>query len=202
MKKILLVTDGLFHPPLTARTALRRLLEEPDSYRFKHIHSLEKLPADLTSYAAIVIYIHHKKISEAALEKLDLFVAAGGGVLGVHSATASFKQAPQYFEILGGRFIGHGPVEKFTVKPVDQSEVFSGIPAFDVFDELYLHEFQPDIEVHFTAHYKGEDVPAVWTYTFGKGRVCYAAPGHRTASLKNETYQKLLRQGLKWVTSE
>ena len=38
----------------------------------------------------------------------DGFVRAGGGVLAIHSATASFKGSPAYFEVLGGRFVGQG----------------------------------------------------------------------------------------------
>lgn len=202
MKRVLLVTDGLFHPPLLARKAFRDALAKVEGCSFSHISSLEKLPADLDSYAALVIYIHHKKISEAALAKLDAFVASGGGLLGLHTATASFKKEPRYFKILGGRFTGHGPVEQFSISPKSGTEVFYDIPVFDVVDELYLHELQPDIEVHFTAVHKREKVPVVWTYSYGNGRVVYAGPGHTTETLKNQTYQKLLQQGLKWVINE
>lgn len=197
-----MVTDGLFHPPLPARLALRRTFAAQKRYTISHIHSLERLPANLNLYSAVVIFLHHKNISQEALDKLNNFVAAGGGLLGIHSATASFKQKPHYFEILGGRFTGHGPVEDFTVTPVGSTSIFEAIPAFDVFDELYLHECQPGITVHFTTVSKAEEVPVVWTHTYGKGRVCYACPGHRTGSMKNETYQKLLHRGLDWVTDK
>jgi type 1 glutamine amidotransferase len=200
MKKVLLVTDGLFHPPLLARQILRRTLDALEGYSFQHIRSLEKLPADLNTFAAIVLYFHHEELSAAALEKLDAFVSTGGGLLGIHTATASFKKVPRYFEILGGRFIGHGPLEKFVVTPVGHKDVFSGIPAFEVLDELYMHELQPGIEVHFTANQEGEDIPVVWTYSFGEGKVCYATPGHRAETLRNKSFQKLLQQGLAWVT--
>jgi type 1 glutamine amidotransferase len=202
MKKVLLVTDGLVHPPLTARNALRDALFELTEIEFERINSLEKLPDGLNQYSALVLYFHHKEISQGALSKLDEYVSGGGGILGVHTATASFKQQLGYFKILGGRFIGHGKVEPFEVAPIADSAIFAGFSAFTVKDELYLHELEPGITVHFTAQHEGLQVPAVWTYSYGEGRVCYAAPGHRTETLKNETYQKLLRQGLKWVTGE
>ena len=201
MKKILLVTDGLVHPPLIARNILRKTLAALDAYTFSHVRSLEKLPDDLETYAAMVLYFHHKDISEAALMKLDSFVTAGGGLLGIHSASASFKEVPHYFEILGGMFTDHGPVEKFSVTPVRHSEIFSGIPAFEVVDELYVHKMQPGIQVHFTVKHKGEDIPAVWTNLYGEGRVLYAVPGHTTKTLRNRTYKKFLQQGLIWVTN-
>jgi type 1 glutamine amidotransferase len=195
MKKVLLVTDGIFHPPFLARKALYKTLansplpmgEGPgvrDGFEFQHIRSMEKLPSNLKDFSAIVIYLHHKKISERAVAGLDDFVSNGGGILGIHSATAAFKEQLHYFEILGGRFIGHGPVAPFAVKPIPESEIFAGIPAFTVKDELYIHELQPGITPHFTATHEGQEIPVVWTYHYGQGRVCYAVPGHRTETMR------------------
>ena len=199
MKKVLLVTDGIFHPPFSAQKALREILMEVDRFEFQRIRSMEKLPTNLMDFSALVIYIHHKKISERALAKLDDFVSNGGGILGVHSATASFQGQLHYFEILGGRFTGHGPVAPFDVKPADESEIFASLPAFTVKDELYIHELQPGIEAHFTATHEGREVPIVWTFQYGQGRVCYAVPGHRTETMRNTVYQKILQRGLAWV---
>ena len=201
MKKVLLVTDGFVHPPLLAQKALHKALAELDRYEFLHIRSMEVLPVNLNDFSALVIYIHHKEISEAALGVLDEFVANGGGILGVHSATASFQEQMHYFEILGGRFTGHGPVEDFEVKRT-HDDIFGEIGNFVVRDELYIHELQPGIKTHFTAKHEGEDVPVVWTYKYGDGRVCYAVPGHTTASMRNKTYQMLLQRGLTWVCGD
>jgi type 1 glutamine amidotransferase len=202
MKNVIFVTDGFFHPPLLAQKALLQTLAEPTGFEFQQVRSMEKLPSDLDIFSAMVIYIHHKKISEAALAKLDQFVSNGGGLLGVHSATASFQQQKHYFDILGGRFTGHGPVESFEVKPIFESNIFAGIPVFTVRDELYIHEFQSGNDVHFTAKHEGQDIPAVWTRQYGNGRVCYTVPGHTTASMRNRTYQKVLQRGLTWVCGE
>jgi uncharacterized protein len=199
MKKVLLVTDGIFHPTYFGRMALHRSLKQMDGFAFDHISSLEKLPADSRSYAAFVLDYHHKTLSAQALGKLNEYVKSGGGVLAIHAATASFKQNLPYFKILGGRFTGHGPVKEFVVRKI-REDVFQGFGDFTVKDELYIHELQADIDIHFTAKYKGRDVPVVWTYRYGQGRVCYAVPGHTTATMKNVTYQKLLQRALAWVT--
>jgi len=133
---------------------------------------------------------------------LDDFVTNGGGILGVHTATAAFKKRRRYFEIIGGRFIGHGPIAPFEVIPVSGTMIFAGIPSFTVRDELYIHEFQPGITPHFTATHQGQKVPVVWTYYHGQGRVCYAVPGHTAATMKDKTYQQILQRGLTWVCAE
>ncbi len=67
MKKVLLITDGIFHPPYFGRVALKKALAELDGFEFQHVRSMEKLPADLKDFSALVIYLHHKKISQSAL---------------------------------------------------------------------------------------------------------------------------------------
>jgi type 1 glutamine amidotransferase len=199
MNRVLLVTDGIFHPPLIGRFVLHRLLRQVKGFQFQHTRSFEYLPTDLIDFNALVIYIHHEKISAKALAALDAFVSGGGGVLGIHTATASFMGQRDYFELLGGRFIEHGEVAPFDVKPVAGSTIFDGLPAFCVVDELYLHELHSRITVHFNAHLQGQNIPVVWTCKYGSGRICYASPGHRIQTLLNPTYQKVLKRGLSWV---
>jgi type 1 glutamine amidotransferase len=199
MKKVLLVTAGIFHPTYFGRMALHRSLHQLDGFSFDRVASLKQLPSNLLPYSALVLHYHHKAVSERALHALKEYVANGGGILAIHAATASFKASLPYFEILGGRFIGHGQVEKIEVTKI-RDEIFHGIGDFTVRDELYIHELHPGIEVHFTAKHEGRDVPIVWTYRYGKGKVCYAGPGHTTSTMKNQTYQQLLQRGLNWVT--
>jgi type 1 glutamine amidotransferase len=200
MKNILLVTAGPLHPPRGGRTAVHQALARLEGFSFQQVRSLEQLPGDVESFAALVLYFHQKTISVSALARLDSFVKNGGGILAIHSATASFKDEPHYFEIIGGRFIGHGAVEDFVVRPV-KSDIFAGVEAFTIKDELYLHELQPGIEVHFTAQHEEQTVPVVWTYHYGKGKVCYVVPGHVAASMKHPAVQEILQRGLRWVTA-
>jgi type 1 glutamine amidotransferase len=59
---------------------------------------------------------------------------------------------------------------------------------------------EPGIEVHFTAKHEDKDVPVVWTYRYGNGKICYAVPGHNTGTMYKETYQQILRRGLEWAS--
>lgn len=198
--KILLVTDGFFHPPVLGRITLHNILRQMDGFSFNHTRSLEHLPQDLDRFSALVLHYHHKAISPAALARLEGFVKGGGGILAIHAATASFMQAELYFEILGGRFTGHGPVEAFEVLS-QKGKIFGGIEGFSVKDELYVHELHPGIQVHFTARYAGQAHPMVWTRRYGEGKVCYACPGHTSETMSNPVYQRVLRRGLKHVAS-
>ena len=199
MKKVLLITDGIFHPIYFGRMALHESLKQMEEISFFHVSSLEHLPSGLESFSALVLHFQHKTISDNALMQLDGFVHNGGGILAIHAATASFKTTLSYYKILGGRFIGHSKVENFEVRKT-RDDIFGGIANFVIKDELYVHELEPSIEVHFTAKHEGRDIPVVWTYRYGKGKVCYAVPGHTTGTMRNKTYQEVLKRGLRWVT--
>ncbi len=197
--KVLLITDGIIHPPILGQVALHRALTVLAGVSWEHTRSLEALPSRPGDYAALVLYFHHARISARALAALERFVAGGGGVLAIHSATASFKETPAYFDILGGRFAGHGPVEPFEVRPVSESRLFGDIPPFTVRDELYRYEWRPGIRPHLVVTERGEELPVLWTYRYGQGRVCCAVPGHCAATMRHPTYQEVLRRGLLWV---
>jgi type 1 glutamine amidotransferase len=201
---VLLVSDGLVHPSLVGRFWLRRALTALPGYRFRRVSSLEALPRlPPDSFRAIVLYVHHSTISLAALEHLKTFLERGGGLLAVHSASASFKEEPRYHDILGGRFVGHGPVEAFVVQPaVSQDEAFGDVSEFSVRDELYRHEYDAANRIHFHTRVDQECEPVVWTRRRGRGRVCYCALGHTASVMRHPRVHQILRRGLAWVSEE
>lgn len=200
MKTVWLVSDGWVHPPLVGRLALRRTLQGIEGVDLLTCRRLEHLPEDLSGVAALVLYIHHKEVEEATLRRVVDYVRNGGGLLAVHSASASFKTNPAYFELLGGRFTGHGKIQRLQFQR-RRDDLFGGIAGFAVRDELYRHEFQPGVEVHWTASAEGEEAAAVWTYRYGSGRVCYLLPGHLGGSLRHPAVQEMVQIGLAWVSA-
>ncbi len=195
---------GWVHPPYRGRLWLKRALAAEPGYSFDEVTSLsEAARRPLASYAALVLYYHHRDAVLAAHElgALRSFVDDGGGILALHSATASYKPTAAYFEILGGRFIGHGPIGSIAIEPADAADtLFGGIPPFTVLDELYRHQLQGDIRVRFHGAQDGERLPVVWTREQKGGRVCYLSPGHRAASIRHPAVQEIARRGLRWVS--
>lgn len=201
---VLLVSDGLVHPSLAGRFYLRRALTVRRGYRFRRVASLEALPGlPFASFRAIVLYVHHKALSPAALEGLEAFLERGGGLLAVHCASASFEEEPRYHDILGGRFVRHGPIEEFVVQPAaSEDEVFGDIPAFSVRDELYRHEYAATNRIRLYTAVGEEREPVVWTRSQGQGRVCYCSLGHTVGAMRHPAVQQILQRGLSWVCGE
>ena len=202
MKKILLATSGLVHPPFLAIRQLQKILCNSTQFHFTKISSLEKLPSDIETFSALVIYFHQKTLSGQAMQNLDDYVSNGGGLLGIHSATASFKKSDPYFNLLGGRFTGHGKVERITINYNQEGEIFPPTSSFTIHDELYYHELSNDLTIHYSTPVNGEKVPVVWTRIHGNGKVCYAMPGHTLSSFNNPAVQMILTNALEWVASK
>lgn len=200
-KPVLLVSSGIFHPPVCARDHLARILNDIPDCEFDHISSLNKIARiPLEKYCAMVLYFHHKKLSPEALTLFDKFVSDGGGVLAIHSASASFKKQDHYFKILGGQFRKHGPVETFQINPENNpNPIFGDLSQFVIEDELYLHTYDPLNTIHFYTEVTGTIEPIVWTRTYGKGRICYIALGHTISSMKHPKMTTILQDGLLWT---
>ncbi len=198
---VLVVSAGIVHPSLLARRFFKKILKETDGYSFVFTSSVEDLSLlNGTDFSSVVLYFHRSRISETALDALHDCVSRGGGLLAVHSASASFKAHSRYFDILGGRFISHGEIGPFDVQPEkNSSEMFSDLRPFSVVDELYIHEYQDEVTIHSTTDNQGSKEPMVWTKKFGKGRVFYCALGHRASVMRIPEVKQIIQRGLTWI---
>jgi type 1 glutamine amidotransferase len=203
-RDVLLISSGLAHPSFLARFWLRRALSLP-GYHLTRAASLEQLPAlDPARYDALVLYIHHDHLSPAALGCLQDVVGGGAGLLAVHAASASFKGNDAYYDILGGRFVEHGPMAEFRVEPAraGHDSLFGSIPPFTVRDELYRHEYDPANRVRLVTIVDDRPEPVVWTRRYPDrdgGRVCYLSLGHTVAAVRHPQVRSILQRGLAWV---
>jgi uncharacterized protein len=195
-KHILLISAGLVHPGILARKRLLEIVSGTCSVvQTSSIEGACMLRRGI--FDATVVYLHRSKISDEALFAMEGFVAHGGGLLGIHSASASFKESRGWFNLIGGSFLSHEKVIAFT-SSTKGSEIFSP-KSFTVRDELYIHETRPGISICYSTEKEGREVPVVWTQNYGKGRVCYIEPGHVAASLVVPEVVKVIKEGLSWV---
>jgi type 1 glutamine amidotransferase len=202
-KNILLITDGIIHPSLFARYWLRKSLSQFPEYTYQHINSINKLVSkDPEFYNSLVLYYHHKNIEIDALEILKKYVINGGGILAIHSATASFKQNQKYFEILGGKFLHHDKPKKFAVtQSSSQEKIFGEIEEFIVYEELYQHQLFGENRIHFYTKIDNIEIPLVWTRKYGNGRICYITFGHIAGSMRQSQIINIIKNGLAWTSS-
>jgi type 1 glutamine amidotransferase len=129
------------------------------------------------------------------------FVEGGGGFLNLHNALGLYPADGPYLQLAGGKYLGHGPLERFRVEVVDPDHpVTRGVHAFTVADEQ--HTPAPDAgKVHLLLRSRsdvGKEAAAGWVREAGRGRVCHLACGHTREALLQPTFQRLLRNGAAW----
>lgn len=125
------------------------------------------------------------------------FVKGGKGLVGMHSATDTYKNWKEYNDMMGGAFAGHPWHEKVRVKNLDPTHPLTkafGGKNFEVTDEIY--QFRKDTaspderrmllslsgEVENTGKgNRGKDglYAISWCDEYGKGRIFYCSLGHR-----------------------
>jgi type 1 glutamine amidotransferase len=106
-----------------------------------------------------------------------------------------------YLDLVGGRYTGHGPLERFRVEVVDPGHpVARGVSGFFVADEQHTPACDEG-RVHLLLRSRSDDGKtgvAGWVREPGRGRVCHLANGHTREALLHPMFQTLLRNAVRW----
>ena len=134
-------------------------------------------------------------------------VAAGRPLLGLHTAVICFDDWPEWGDILGGAWVWdrsfhppHGPAR---VAPRDAAHpVVSGLPAFEIADEIYSDlAMRPGAAALAVGRAgEGEEWPVLWTREFHSGRVACDLLGHDRAALEQPVHRRILQRAAAWAT--
>lgn len=156
---------------------------------------------DLDPYHVIVNYTTFCEPTARQANALVNAIFHGKGYVGIHGATATFWNSPEYLRMLGGIFIVHDPLKLFkvqfgSVRCVEPHPITAGVEDFDIEDELYIVEGD-QTQWHIISRAEGH--PILYTKTYGNGRVHYNALGHDARSLSNPSFQKLVLNGIEWA---
>jgi type 1 glutamine amidotransferase len=144
-------------------------------------------------------------LSSPARRGLRAHLDAGGGLLGVHTASICFDDWPEWGEILGGRWnwerSGHPPVGPATIHVADPGDpLVSGVQDFPTFDEIYgFLDLESDVRPLLTSAHGGGVHPMLWRRLVGRGRVVYDALGHDLRAYDNEAHCTVVRRAARWA---
>ncbi len=152
---------------------------------------------------------------KAALLK---YVREGGGYVGIHAATDSHYDWPEYRDLVGGWFDGHPWNEEVTIK-VEVPDHPASEPVegpWVISDEIYQHRnwSRDDLCVLMSLDPNGtdftkqgmkredKDYGIAWCRSFGEGRSFYTALGHRNEVFDNPTFQAHLLNAILWAMGD
>jgi hypothetical protein len=140
------------------------------------------------------------------------FVEGGGGALFMHNVTNVSLFNDDFRDVMGGAYQGHPNTRPFRVKITNHDHpITRGVKDFTVTDEQHYMEYQKDPkyllmqsvnENGLTFRDLGATAAAGWAYDYGKGRVCYLAPGHLITAMWNPEYEKIQQNAVRWLLRE
>jgi uncharacterized protein len=201
--------------PLSA-SILHDLGESSGSFQITATEDISALTAEnLPRFAAIMFYTTGElPVTDAQKTALLDFVRAGGGFLGVHSATDTFYSWPDYLKLIGGYFNGHPWHQTVRIAIVDPADPLVGFlgPSWQITDEIYqisdfdyegshvllrLDETSVDLSQSGVRR-RFYGWPLAWTRAYGQGRVFYMALGHDEAVWRDPHYQRILLNAILW----
>jgi hypothetical protein len=163
-----------------------------------------------------------KEHNDALRKSFVDYVRAGHGLVGIHAAGDCSYDWPEYGEMMGGYFNGH-PWQHVTYKIDDAASPLTAMfpkDGFELSDETYTYKKEPysrsklhvlasiDLSKMSDADKKHENRPfdhdyaLAWIHEFGKGRVFYAAHGHREEIYWNPVMLKFYLAGIQYALGD
>ena len=198
--KVLFLVGGAFHDYKSLPPILADKLKATGDFQVTITEDRNELTASkINKYDVALFYTQGGEMTPDQERGLTEFVKKGKGWAGIHSASDSFANSDAYWNMVGGRFSGHGGGD-FHVKIVTQRlDVSRGLTGFDINDETYDHKFHKDAKIIAFARREPGGEPAAWIRFYGEGRVFFTGLGHGQPAWENPAFQKLMIRGMYWA---
>lgn len=178
---------------------------------------------DMLSEDCLILYcapVWDLKADSSFMTDLMDYLVNGGRILLLH--IMSFGGTAEGAGVFGGSFRMHPPYNRYRILPAKTNDsILQGVAPFEIEDELHLlhmsqlldkkvllygtdvkrrkHAAGPVPYQDIYAREGGLLVPLSWYYTFGKGKVVYACPGHNAQSFQEQIYVRFLRNCMEWL---
>ena len=152
-------------------------------------------------------------MTEEQGREVKRWVEEGGSLWAWHNNSQLSLMNKDYRDVEGAIYTGHPPIRPFQVKIVNREHpITKGVNDFVVTDEQHYVVYEKDpkyvlarsvnqdgLEFTDQSGKRSNSCEAVWAYDYGKGRVCFMAPGHMISVLWNPEYEKMQKNAVRWL---
>ncbi|MBI4560506.1 MAG: ThuA domain-containing protein [Candidatus Rokubacteria bacterium] len=201
-----------------AEQVVAELGRRTGAFEVSYVHTRDEVSAlrgDSFQAFQAVLFFTTGSLPLTAEARQGLFdaVRTGRGFIGVHSATDTWYDVPEYGELLGGYFDGHPWHERVRLSVEDPAHPATRHlgGAFEITDEIYqfrnwsrgrvrvLLSLDPrSVDVR-KGKRPDQDYALAWVRQYGQGRVFYTALGHRPEVWEDERFRQHLLGGIHWA---
>jgi type 1 glutamine amidotransferase len=205
--RVLVLCGDQWHPAADVRLGFNALSDARFDFDYA-VDCGQGAVALLREYSVvIVVKVNHRSASDQSpwltvttQSAVRDFVSHGGGLFLIHGGTC-YKDLPEMCGVAGGAFLKHPDECPVTVEPMSGHQMTAGVNRFTERDEQYFVELNAaDAKVFLFSRSQHGMQPAGWTRTVGNGRVCVLTSGHNRAVWMHPEFEKLLRNGLIWLS--
>jgi uncharacterized protein len=211
------VTKKFRHKSIpTLEKTLQQMSERFGSYALDYARTDEDInskmtPEALKQYTGVIFASTTGDLPLPDRKAFLDWIKAGNAFIGIHSATDTFHEYPEFIEMIGGEFLSHG--KQSTVRLLNEDKDHpSNRPfgrAHTVYEEIYQFKSYNRDNVHMLLsldRHPNKDesgyFPIAWCKNYGKGRMFYTALGHREDVIQSEWFQQHLNGGIEWATGQ
>lgn len=208
---MLTATRGFRHDSIAqAREAMGTLAAASGQFTVTTTEDVASITrASLANYDVLFFALTTGELPFDAEQKnaiLD-FVAGGKGFLGVHSATDTLYDWPEYGRLVGAYFKEHPWTQSGGVVVEDQSHpATAGLGSgFTINEEFYTFRDNPRPRVQVLLRLDAAsvgasgDYPLGWIQAVGAGRSYYNALGHFSETWRDARFQRQLVGAIQWL---
>lgn len=223
----LLLTGGIYHDFAASASTLVELLNEvgvASDITMDIGSGLDQLPQG--GYDLLTVYALRWSMPQAKFDdQREAFafrltpaqraailahLAAGRGLLVLHTGAICFDDWPQWRELVGAGWTWghsfhppHGPV---SVRPAGTAHpITAGLEAFDFDEEAYTQmDLVPGLEPLAEVRAAVQDAwsPCLWARDLGPGRVVFDALGHDSASFNHPAHRRIVQRSALWALDQ
>jgi type 1 glutamine amidotransferase len=208
---MLTATAGFRHDSISvARDVMAGLAAQGAGFTVTATEDLSSLtPSALAAYDVLFFALTSGELALTAEQKAAIvgFVSGGKGYLGVHSASDTLYDWPDYGRLVGAYFKEHPWTRQATVVVEDASHpATAGLgERFGLMEEYYTFRENPRPRVQVLLRLDSAsvgatgDFPLAWAQSFGAGRAYYNALGHFAETWRDARFQRQLSGAIRWA---
>ena len=215
-KSILMLrhSAGYEHSYLPDAEVALKAIGEVEGWKVTTTHQLQKVTAQTLAETDLLIFATTGNLAFEPDQKKAIisYVEAGGSFFGIHNATDTGYDWPEYGQMIGGYFDGHPWHQQVGVIVEDQQHPATRMlgERFDVVDEIYTFKEWDRQRTHVLMRIDNETVDTSkasrddadyamgWCHDCGQGRVIYSALGHPDELWSQSWFRQHIRGCMSW----
>ena len=209
---MLTATAGFRHDAIATARDVLTALAPASGFTVSATEDLSRISAAGLSDVDVVMFaLTSGELPFTAAQRTALIDAINGGkgFIGIHSATDTLYEFPDYGRLVGAYFKEHPWTQPGRVIVEDASHPAAGVrDPFTLEEEFYTFQDNPRPRVQVLMRLDAAsvgasgDFPLVWAHSFGNGRAYYNALGHFPATWRDSRFQAQLTAAIRWAAAK